>query len=60
MLCLYVYGLQQYGQLNNSCPLWCFYIKANTLTNVKEYEKNDKFEIRGKTDEFDTIGQKKI
>ena len=22
--------------------------------------KNDKFEIRGKTDEFDTIGQKKI
>ena len=23
MLCLYVYGLQQSGQLNNSCPL-CF------------------------------------
>ena len=44
-----------------SPALWCFYIKANALTNVKEYEKkNDKFEIRGKTDEFDTIGQKKI
>ena len=38
--------------------LWCFYIKANALTDVKEYEKNDKFEIE--TDEFDTIGQKKI
>ena len=23
MLCLYVYGFQQYGQLKNSCPL-CF------------------------------------
>ena len=30
------------------------------LTNVKEYEKNDEFEIRGKTDEFDSTGQKKI
>ena len=32
---------------------------ANILTNMKEYEKYGKFEIRGKTAENDTIGREK-
>ena len=45
MLCLYVYGLQQYGQLNNSCPLGYLFcsvmlFKVVIITNLEQKQKS--------------------
>ena len=38
MLCLYVYGLLQYGQLNNNCHL-CFLLCSVLLFKIEKGEK---------------------